>query len=296
MSQRTTSLRHRLIINKLRVAPQTWPQIDAFLKQESEIQQYPLAVGQRQFQRDIDSILSLYGIIIENDRSTKQYRIVNPDRIDERYLEAFDVFNLLKVGGNRSKHISYDKRRPQGTEHLYGLLHAINNQYAVSFGYHKFYELDSERRQIAPYALKEVKSRWYVVGWDRDKNDIRVFALDRIISLRIDKRKYTMPTDFDVEQLFHSSFGIILPKDGQAIETVELSFTPFQGKYIKSLPLHGSQQILIDNEQELRVRLHIYITYDFVMELLSLGREVSVVHPSSLAAEVKAAHQAAMQR
>jgi hypothetical protein len=50
-----------------------------------------------------------------------------------------------------------------------------------------------------------------------------------------------------------------------------LSFDDYQGKYIKSLPLHESQQTISDSENELQIKLKLYITHDFIMELLSYG-------------------------
>jgi predicted DNA-binding transcriptional regulator YafY len=75
-----------------------------------------------------------------------------------------------------------------------------------------------------------------------------------------------------------------------------LSFTPFQGKYIKSLPLHETQQILIDNEKELRISLHIYLMPDFKMEILSMGENVKVLEPKWFAEEIKGHYKAALER
>lgn len=83
------------------------------------------------------------------------------------------------------------------------------------------------------------------------------------------------------------------PNDDTPQEII-LSFDPFQGKYIKTLPLHESQQILIDNKDELQLKLNLYLTYDFIMELLSYGEKVKVLKPRSLANEIKAAHQKAV--
>jgi len=77
---------------------------------------------------------------------------------------------------------------------------------------------------------------------------------------------------------------------------VILSFEPVQGKYIKSLPLHESQQILVDNITELQVRLMIYVTYDFEMELLSFGEYVKVLKPDSLIARMKNRYSSALER
>jgi predicted DNA-binding transcriptional regulator YafY len=72
-------------------------------------------------------------------------------------------------------------------------------------------------------------------------------------------------------------------------EQVILSFDPEQGKYIKSLPLHDSQQILVDNSEEFRIKLELYITFDFIMEILSYGSRVKVLEPVELVEEVKTA-------
>jgi hypothetical protein len=80
------------------------------------------------------------------------------------------------------------------------------------------------------------------------------------------------------------------------LQEVILSFDPVQGKYIKSLPLHASQEIIHDLPEELQLRLRLYITFDFIMELLSYGERMKVLKPASLVKEVKAAHQKAFEQ
>ncbi len=86
---------------------------------------------------------------------------------------------------------------------------------------------------------------------------------------------------------FEHCFGIITPDDVEAPQEVILSFDPFQGKYIKSLPLHGSQEVLVDNEHEVRVKIKIYPTHDFLMEILSHGENVKVIKPAGLIEQLK---------
>jgi len=65
-----------------------------------------------------------------------------------------------------------------------------------------------------------------------------------------------------------------------------LSLTPFQAKYIKTYPLHTSQKTT-DKKDECIVELNMYVTHDFVMELLSLGSEAEVLQPKSLRTEMR---------
>jgi hypothetical protein len=59
-------------------------------------------------------------------------------------------------------------------------------------------------------------------------------------------------------------------------------YEPIQGKYIKSFPLHESQQIIIDNDNELRIKQYVYITRDLNMELLSYGNSLTVIEPKDI--------------
>lgn len=85
------------------------------------------------------------------------------------------------------------------------------------------------------------------------------------------------------------------PNDKHPQEII-LSFDPFQGKYIKTLPLHPSQEIMVDNQEELRIKLTLFLTHDLLMELLSYGAKLKVIAPRSLAEQVKQAHQEAFNR
>lgn len=77
---------------------------------------------------------------------------------------------------------------------------------------------------------------------------------------------------------------------------VELSFTPFQGKFIKTLRSHHTQEVTVDNAQETRVKLHLYPTHDFIMLLLSFGKEAQVLAPQWLAEKLKEEHLLAAAR
>lgn len=288
MSKRESIARYNLVIKKLRKHPASFAEISDYLALESELQEYNFNVSKRTFQRDLEDIRSLYNIDIQFDFSRKVYFLdldEQPD-VNERILEAFDTFNALNLSDRLSNNIHFEKRRPQGTENLYGLLHAIKNQLQIKFTYQKFWEDALTKRNAEPYALKEFRNRWYVLANDLNDNQVKSFALDRLTDLDITKRKFQFPNDFNINDHYKYCFGIISP-NGHKPQEVILSFDPFQGKYIKSLPLHESQQILIDNEDELKVKLTLFVTHDFFMELLSYGENLRVIKPESLINDLK---------
>lgn len=103
--------------------------------------------------------------------------------------------------------------------------------------------------------------------------------------MEITKSIFKEPAGFNAKEHFRNSFGINVPYDDEPQEII-LSFDPVQGKYLKSQPLHESQEILLDTEKELRLRITVYVTHDLVMELLSFGDNVKVVKPEGLVDEL----------
>ncbi len=75
-----------------------------------------------------------------------------------------------------------------------------------------------------------------------------------------------------------------------------LFFDSLQGKYINSQPLQHSQKVLKDTDDELRIKLKICITYDFVQELLSYEDRVSVIEPGWLVDTLKKTYQRALDQ
>lgn len=292
MSKRESIARYTLIIRKLRRNPATFVEIYDYLALESELQEYNFCVSKRTFQRDLNDIRSLYNIDICYDFSRRVYYIDSDEQSDvhDRILEAFDTFNALNIADRLSNYIHFEKRRPQGTENLHGLLHAVQNQLQIKFTYLKYWKDELTERLVEPYALKEFKNRWYLLANDLKDNQVKSFSLDRLTDLEITKRKFQLLEDFNVNDHYQYSFGIISPNERTPQEVI-LSFAPFQGQYIKSLPLHESQEVLIDNEEELRIKLTLFTTHDFFMELLSHGENLRVIKPTSLIDDLKSAYK-----
>jgi len=60
--------------------------------------------------------------------------------------------------------------------------------------------------------------------------------------------------------------------------------------------LHHTQQIIVDNNTELRISLFIYLTHDFIMELLSYGSTVKVIQPQQLIDTLKVSYEKALRK
>jgi predicted DNA-binding transcriptional regulator YafY len=131
----------------------------------------------------------------------------------------------------------------------------------------------------------------------KDKNDsyVKTFGLDRIQELNITKRRFVRPDNFDANDLYKDYFGIVNTSTGK-VEEIVLSFNNFNGKYIKSFPLHDSQQILMDNKKEIRIKLFLHITSDFEIELSSLGDRVKIISPDRLKKRMRDIYKNALDK
>lgn len=304
MSKRGYISRYLLILKKLKVKPySTYEELQTFIENQFDylqMQDDNLQIGfsKRTLQRDINEIRNVFGIDIEYSKSQKGYFISqneNENMNFQRMMEAFDMFNSLNLAQNLTPFIHLEKRRPQGTENLYGLLHAIKNRLQIKFTYQKFWEEELSQRLVEPYALKEFKNRWYIMAKDSKDNNIKSFALDRLTNLEITNLNYQYPDNYSIEQSYRYCFGIISPNVEEPQDII-LSFDPFQGKYIKTLPLHDTQQVLVDNDEEIKIKLKLCLTHDLVMELLSFGDNMKVIEPKSLADQIKQAHKKAYRQ
>jgi hypothetical protein len=288
MAKREAITRYHAIINKVRTHTASFEKIKAHVEQYFEANDLDLSFSKRTFHRDIEEIASLYNIEIKYNKFKRGYEIVHEDDANstDHILEAFDIFNALNIQESLSEFIHFENRKPKGTENINGILHAIKNRQEIEFLYQSFWKSTPENRKIRPLALKEFKNRWYIVSKDTKDGKIKTFGLDRLSDLYITRKKFSYPNDFSIKEHYKHSFGIITP-DNQEPEEVILSFHPHKGKYIKSLPLHKPQKVLADNEKEYRVQIKVYVTLDFIMEILSHGDQVTVIQPASLINTIK---------
>jgi hypothetical protein len=65
------------------------------------------------------------------------------------------------------------------------------------------------------------------------KDRLRTYALTRIKSILISKKTFTVADQSRVKSYFKSCFGIVAPENSEELEPLVLSFTAFQGNFVK---------------------------------------------------------------
>jgi predicted DNA-binding transcriptional regulator YafY len=240
----------------------------------------------RTFERDKQDIATLFGIDIHYNRKDKTYAIDEAEIEDQsvtRMIDAFSIHHALQEGNKLSPSVFLEKRKSLGTEHIHGIIHAIQNGCLLQFTYQKHWEDFSTQREVKPIAIKESQQRWYLVALDKKDETVKTFGLDRISNLKITDTKFK-PVAYNVEKEFKHAFGV---ETYEAAEKVILEFSKQQGNYIKTFPLHESQRIVEETEDSVILEIFIHTTNDIKMELLKYGNDVKVLSPISLQNEIK---------
>jgi len=228
-----------------------------------------------------------YGYTIEHSSGYLKHRF------DEMLLD-FDLLSSINSNAQLQRYVLAEHHRPIGSQLMFPLITAIRESCVIEFDY-VLYRRDCEiiHKQVEPYFLKESNQRWYLLA--EEDGILKSFGIDRIRDLQHIDRKFVRDESIDVDALFRDCYGIWNdPK--MPIENIELSYDALDGRFIKSVPLHHSQCILVDNDREFRISLRLRITNDFVMELLSRSRSLTVIHPQSLRERIRKVYEEALKR
>lgn len=255
--------------------------------------------SQRTMQRDFALIDEMFGIVIRNDKS-QGYYIAELDEMSDNYKELllnFELLSSINADSVLQKYVLAEHRQNAIKHDLIApMLKAIRKRNPIEFDY----ILVRHNRKIvhkclAPYFLKESQHRWYLIGYDTD-NKLKSFGVDRISAIKIlEDKQFQRNETIDIPALFQDSYGIWNnPED--PVENIILKYDLVDGSFIKTLPLHHSQQILSEEPTGVTIRLQLRITNDFVMELLSRSRSVEVIAPLSLRSRIYNILQQAAER
>jgi predicted DNA-binding transcriptional regulator YafY len=192
---------------------------------------------------------------------------------------------------------------PSANEHLELMLEAMKRNRKVRMIYQKYGHATPQEYVLSPYCMKLYMRRWYVLGRKAD-GQLRVFSFDRMVALELTNRKFRVEKSFDAQAYFSESYGVMVDErtEAQRIVLRAYGYEPF---YLSDLPLPHSQRELQshtadpaspDDESYTDFELRLRPTGDFKARLLSLGEWIEVMEPQSLADEIAAMHQRAIDR
>lgn len=242
-------------------------------------------IPRRTFDYHCKAIETLFDVNIVCDKHDNTYHVEDDGgfrngQLRRWLVNSVAVSSIVREAEDLESRIALEYI-PSSEPYLPTIIQALRENKVISFSYQSFDREAPTQHTLKPYALKLFRQRWYIMGKPLDNDKILIFSTDRIDSLEVEELTFKYPQDFDVNAYYQDSFGIII-EDGLACEHIVIRVANSQVKYLRSLPLHHSQQETLITPEYSIFEYDLKPTYDFEQELLSHREDFEVLKPISL--------------
>jgi predicted DNA-binding transcriptional regulator YafY len=141
---------------------------------------------------------------------------------------------------------------------------------------------ETRERKVDPYHIYNFQGVWYFCGYCHLRKEIRDFALDRIVDIKILGERFEIQRDFNLKDYLNRAFRIY-KGDTQRIK---IWFDSYQSRWIKERIWHETQEIeeLGNGEVILTIEGNIEEIKRWVM---SYGSHCRVIEPETLKKEIE---------
>lgn len=196
--------------------------------------------------------------------------------------------NLNKSSDKTKNYIQFESNnRLKGIEHLTPLYQAILNQTPLLIEYRSFRAKESKQDIYHPYLLKEYRNRWFLITKPKKGTTLITLALDRIEAFyTLSKDLYIPYEGIDFDRYFDDAIGVTKTQKDRACRVI-LQFDSYNSPYVKTKPLHHSQQLVKEDENGLIVRIDVVLNFELEREILGFGENIKVLAPKRLADSIK---------
>ncbi len=132
---------------------------------------------------------------------------------------------------------------------------------------------------IDPYTLLFFKNGLYIGGYAHNRDDLRLFAVERIEAVAVQSERFEVPADYDAAQLTGSAFGLI---DEGETRQLELLFGTDVAHLIRERIWHPDQAIEERDDGSLILRFSASGDREILAWLYSFIPHVKVLSPVAL--------------
>lgn len=147
---------------------------------------------------------------------------------------------LSKKKVSLPKHIALSaESAPIVYQHLSAINDAIDNFQRLEIAYKALYSNELTTRKVDPYYIVYREGFWNLRGYCHLREDLRTFALDRIVSLKT-LNQHFLPKKVDMAEELAGSFGSVI--DGEPVDVI-LRFDAEIKPHVLRKKWHLSQEI-----------------------------------------------------
>jgi predicted DNA-binding transcriptional regulator YafY len=160
---------------------------------------------------------------------------------------------------------------------------AVSARRRLDMVYRSMRDRTETRRRVAPYRLLFFDGAFYLIGYCGLRQDIRVFALDRIQRLDLTDEPFDLPADLILDDFLKPSFGVFL---GPATR-VRVRFAAEAAGYLSEKTWHASQKLMPQRDGSMIFEAEVAGTEEIKRWILTWGSRATVLAPESLREEMR---------
>jgi predicted DNA-binding transcriptional regulator YafY len=192
-----------------------------------------------------------------------------PETVSIRLDEAADCLSVMPA-----VETSYD------LETFATLSGAVISQQEVEMTYWSAGRNETTTRKFDPYHLSLIDEVWYAIGHCHVHGDVRVFAVQRVRSVRETGERFSRPADFRIEEYMGNSFRAVR---GDGHHKVSLRFPAEFACRVAEKIWHPSQSIEPTSDGGLILRFEVTDLREVKRWVMWWGRDcVEVLEPKDL--------------
>ncbi|BCR05243.1 transcriptional regulator [Desulfuromonas versatilis] len=162
-------------------------------------------------------------------------------------------------------------------EALQGLRQALLYQYRCTIRYAPP-NRKAEDYLFDPYTLLFYKDSLYLAGYAHNRQDLRLFLIDRIQAVEVGRERFEVPEDFSAEQVTGGAFGLI---DDTPME-IRIRFAPEIAHLIRERTWHPTQSLVDEPDGSVLLTLEASGEKEILSWLYSYLPHVQVLEPATL--------------
>lgn len=183
--------------------------------------------------------------------------------------------------------------RLTSTDAFTTVLSALRSRKRLEFVYRSRGRDEEKTRRASPLRLTFYRSNWYLAAWCHEREELRVFSVDRINRPRcLVEPAYDPPADFVAAEL-DSSYGIFT---GKADKVAVLRFSNLAARWVAEEEWHPGVQSEPQADGGVILRIPYKHETELVMDILRYGPNVEVLGPAPLRNVVADTHKAAAEQ
>ena len=180
--------------------------------------------------------------------------------------------------------IDFEKVESDGLQRLDEFYRFIKSKKVYEIEYLPFEEV-AQKRIILPLLLKEFNHRWNLIAFDKSKNKIQHFPLERIGRVALSVENLKNAASFDGESYFKDVIGITINE----VDLEAIIFKVFKKRafYVNTKKIHYSQERIREDENSMTFCICVKPNNEMWAKFMELSENIEIIEPIKMKNEFR---------